>query len=199
MCAIMFFGLAALAGHPGFLPVANEGQVQVYERKNAAAVEMMAVGMIDASPSDVQAVLLDYDNYARLNPRLAESKILRRGTNDLLVFQRLKLPVIKDRVYFLRIAWNTTAQGRSDIRFGLAPGLSADLPNDAVAMPILSGRWELEPIGTGTRITYYVQMTLGEGVPNLLVADGAVREIPQLFKNLRDILKDRHAALALHR
>jgi hypothetical protein len=199
MCAIMsvYFGLVALAGHPGFVPVANDGGVRVYEHKGAAAVEMLAVAVVDATPAEVLAVLLDYDNYARLNPRLGESRILKRTAHDLMAFQRLKLPVIKDRVYVLHVGWRTSVDGKSDIRFGLVPELAPNLP-DTVRMPILAGRWELEPVAGGTRITYFVQMTLGEGVPNLLVADGAVREIPQLFKNLRDVLKERHAEVALH-
>ncbi len=176
----VYFGLVALAGQPTYVPVGNVDDVQMYAHRGSPTVDMMAVGIVNAPPAEVQAQLLDYDNYARLNPRLAETKVLERAPNSLLVFQRLKLPVIKDRVYLLRVIWS-----KSDIRFALEGKPDTNL--DTVAMPVLSGRWELQPIrnGAATRVVYSVQMALGEGVPNALVADGAVREIPMLFRNLR--------------
>ena len=191
------FGLVALTGQPTFVPVGNDDGVALYARKGGAAVDMMAVGIVEAPPAEVQALLLDYDNYGRINPRLAESRVLSRGPHELVAFQRLKLPVIKDRVYLLRVTWRSQPH-RSDIRFALAGKPETGV--DTIAMPVLQGHWELESIrdGAATRLVYTVQMALGEGVPNSLVGDGAVRELPMLFKNLRRLVKDHHAALALH-
>ena len=73
--------------------------------KTSARIELAAVGEFDAPPAEVQAALLDYGSHPRVNKHLAESTVLARRPGELVVYQHLKLPVIKDRDFTLHVAW----------------------------------------------------------------------------------------------
>ena len=127
-------------------------------RKDTGAIELAAVGELDAPPAEVQAALLDYAAHPRINKNLAESTVLSRTAGELLVYQHLKLPVIKDRDFTLRVSFNEGVARGSRFRIDGSQGPAAT--NKARAHELLNGRWDLEPIrgGTATRAVYHVQI-----------------------------------------
>src|SRR4051812_12821461 len=129
---------------PTYVSIGGHDGVDVFMRKDTGEIELAAVGEFDAPPAEVQAALLDYNAHIRVNKHLAESRVLQRGGGQQLVYQHLKLPVIKDRDFTLRITWNdATPRGLAfhiDGQQGPAPS------KKAVRMSTLDGRWDLTPI-----------------------------------------------------
>jgi hypothetical protein len=175
---------AQIGGHDG---------VEVYQRKDAAIIELAAVGEFDAPPAEVQAALLDYGSHVRINSHLAESTVLERRRGEELVYQHLKLPVITDRDFTLRVTWTDgVARG---LRFRI-DGANGPAPTKkAVRMTTLNGRWDLEPIrdGNATRAVYHVQIDFAGSVPRWMVRGGAAKDLPGVYIGMRRLIAERRS------
>src|SRR4051812_32032074 len=149
MGALLLSVLAVSTGliEPTFVSIGGHDGVEVYLRKDTAAIELAAVGEFDAPPSEVQAALLDYGAHARINSHLAESTVLSRQAGEELVYQHLKLLVIKDRDFTLRVTWTDGAP--RGLRFAIDGAHGPGASKKAVRMSTLNGRWDLEPIRDG--------------------------------------------------
>jgi hypothetical protein len=175
----------------GYLPIGGHDGVSVYQRPNAALIDLAAVGEFDAPPAEVQAALLDYDAAARISARIAESRVVGRRDGELLVYQHLKLPVISDRDYTLRVSFvEGTARG---LRFRIDGGAGPGPVANRVRMSILNGRWDLEPLAGGrrTRAVYHVQLDFAGDVPRWMVRSGAARDLPDLYLGVARLIRDR--------
>src|SRR5437870_7531011 len=93
---VSFFMFSTMLIESGFIPIGEHDGVEVYLHSDADVIQLAAVGEFDAPPAEVQAALLDYGSHVRINKHLAESTVLARQPGELLVYQHLKLPVIKD-------------------------------------------------------------------------------------------------------
>jgi hypothetical protein len=178
---------------PTYTPIGGHDGVEVYMRKDTGAIELAAVGEFDAPPAEVQAALLDYGSHARINKHLAESTVLSRTPGSMLVYQHLKLPVIKDRDFTLRVTWREdSARG---IRFYIDGAHGPGATDKAVRMSTLNGRWDLEPIrdGNATRAVYHVQIDFAGSVPKWMVRGGAGKDLPGVFIGMRQLINDHRA------
>ena len=174
-----------------YAPIGGHDGVDVYQRKDSAIIELAAVGEFDAPPAEVQAALLDYGSHARINPHLAESTVLNRRAGEELVYQHLKLPVIKDRDFTLRVNWTEgTPRG---LRFRIDGGVGPAPSDKAVRLTLLNGRWNLEPIrgGSATRAVYHVQIDFAGSVPRWMVRGGAAKDLPGVYIGIRRLIQDR--------
>lgn len=176
---------------PCFTPIGGHDDVEVYMRKGAAIIELAAVGDFDAPPAEVQAALLDYGAHVRVNKHLAESTVLSRDAGELFVYQHLKLPVIKDRDFTLRVDWSDGP--RRTVRFRIDGSRGPAPTSKAVRMTILNGRWDLEPIAGGhaTRAVYHVQIDFAGSVPRWMVRGGAAKDLPGVFTGMRTLIQQR--------
>jgi hypothetical protein len=176
-----------------FAPIGGHDGVLVYLHKDAAIIELAAVGEFEAPPAEVQAALLDYGAHARINSHLAESRVLARRPGEQLVYQHLKLPVIKDRDFTLRVTWaDGVARGLS---FSI-DGANGPAPTKkAVRMTLLNGRWDLEPIrdGSATRAVYHVQIDFAGSVPRWMVRGGAAKDLPGVYIGMRRLVAERRS------
>jgi hypothetical protein len=175
---------------PTYSPIGGHDGVEVYMRKDTGAIELAAVGELDAPPAEVQAALLDYGAHVRINKNLAESTVLSRTPGEMLVYQHLKLPVIKDRDFTLRVRWNE-GQPRG-ISFSIDGAQGPGPSNKAVRMSTLTGRWDLEPIhgGSATRAVYHIQIDFAGSVPRWMVRGGAAKDLPGVFIGMRQLIND---------
>src|SRR5438552_1987801 len=103
----------------GFTRIGGDKGVTVYRREGAQMIELAAEGDIDAPPAAVLAVLSDYAHHPAWVKGLVESRVLARSPGELLVYQRLDLPILDDRDYTLRVTWGET-DGASWLRFAAA-------------------------------------------------------------------------------
>ena len=176
---------------PTFVSIGGHDGVAVYMRKDTGAIELAAVGEFDAPPAEVQAALLDYGAHVRVNKHLSESRVLSRTSGEELVYQHLKLPVIKDRDFTLHVTWHEGAA--RGIQFSIDGARGPAPSSKAVRMSTLNGRWDLEPIreGSATRAVYHVQIDFAGSVPHWMVRGGAAKDLPGVYTGMRQLINDR--------
>lgn len=182
---------------PGFQPIGGHDGVEVYLHKDIAVIDLAAVGDIDAPPAEVQAALLDYGAHPTIIKHLAESRVLSKQPGEMHVYQHLKLPVIKDRDYTLRVVWTEGVARGLSFSVDNAPGPAGN--KQAVRMTMLEGRWELTPIngGQATRAVYHVKLDFAGSVPRWMVRGGAAKDIPNIYIGFRRAIIERHVGFPL--
>jgi hypothetical protein len=182
---------------PGFQPIGGHDGVDVYLHKDTTVIELAAVGEFDAPPAEVQAALLDYGAHPKIIKHLSESKILAKQPGEMHVYQHLKLPVIKDRDYTLRVAWTEGSARGLSFAVDNAPGPAPS--KQAVRMSMLEGRWELEPIngGQATRAVYHVKLDFAGSVPRWMVRGGAAKDIPNIYIGFRRAITEKRVGFPL--
>ena len=176
---------------PGYQQIGGHDGVDVYMRKDTGEIELAAVGEFNAPPAEVQAALLDYAAHVRVNKHLAESQVLSRRGGEQLVYQHLKLPVIKDRDFTLRITWSDEAP--RGLAFHIDGQHGPGPSKKAVRMSTLDGRWELTPTrdGNATRAVYHVRIDFAGSVPRWMVRGGAAKDLPGVFVGMRRLVDER--------
>lgn len=191
---VFFCTLATALIEPSFARIGGHDGVDVYLRKSDSVIDLAAVGDFDAPPAEVQAALLDYGAHARVNAHLAESRVLSRRAGEQFVYQRLKLPVIKDRDFTLHVVWR--AGETRGLRFTIDGDRGPAATASAVRMTLLIGRWDLQPLagGRATRAVYHVQLDLAGSVPRGMVRGGAAKDLPSVYLGMRRLIVERRRA-----
>jgi hypothetical protein len=176
--------LAMLSGQ-GYEKVGERDGVMVYRRPDHA-IDLAAVGDIDAPPDVVRRVLIDYASHPKWVHGLRISRVLDQHQRSLDVYQRLDLPMLDDRDFTLHVTWGDEGSLRF-IRFtttdrGPAP------QKGVVRIPIHEGSWQLEPVDNGTRThaLYRFRMELGGSLPMWMARGRASKDVPALFNAIRN-------------
>ncbi len=172
----------------GFDAVADDQGVMVYVDPNSEIVRVAAEGQIDASPEKVREALLDYEHQVGVMKRLTESRVLERGSDSLLVYQRLTLPIVDDRDYTLRVKWG--ADGRTLwVKYTAVADQGPAARDGIVRVSNHSGSWQLSPIRSGeaTWARFQMHMDLAGWIPHSLARSGAGDEVPALFASVRQL------------
>jgi hypothetical protein len=193
MFRLLVLTLPLLAGTPGnFKHVGGKNGVEVYRQMNSPVIDLLAEGDIEAPPSVVRDVVLDYANASKVTDNVGESRVLQKSDREIIVYQRLKLPIISDRDFTLRATWG--ARGPLLMtRFAVDNSRGPRENGGVVRLSTLQGGWELEPIrgGTATHARYRVQIDLAGSVPKWMVSGGAAKNLPKLFDGVRRQAKER--------
>jgi Polyketide cyclase / dehydrase and lipid transport len=175
-----------LAANASFKHVGGANGVEVYRQMSSPVIELFAEGDVDAPPAVVRDVLLDFDNAPKVTDNVAESRVLSRNDHQIIVYQRLKLPVVSDRDFTLRATWG--ARGPLIVTYYAVDNSRGPAPRRGVVrVSIMQGTWELAPIrdGQATHARYHVQIDLAGSIPRWMVSGGAAKSIPKLFEGLR--------------
>jgi len=162
--------------------------VAVFERAGSSLIRIGAEGRLPAPPEQVLTALLDYSRHADVLERLAECRVLERGEDWLVVYQRLGLPVIDDRDFALRLTWGKAAD-RHWIRYRT---VSAGPPPTAGVVRVTRhfGGWDLLPAegGRATLARYQSNIDMAGSVPGWMTKSGAADELPALFRSMCRLL-----------
>jgi hypothetical protein len=158
---------SALASE-GFKLLGEDKGVRVHRREKRSGVEFAAETTLPAPPEQVRRALLDYARHPKWNKHLKENKIISRGTDSLVVYQRLDLPVIDDRDFTLQVTWG--AEGSILwTRFAVANERGPKPVSGVVRVSAHEGSWRLEPDGAkGTRAVYRFHFDVAGSVPSWL-------------------------------
>jgi hypothetical protein len=175
----------------GYVRVAEDKGVTVYRREGARAIELAAEGNIAAPPQKVRDVLIDYAHHPAWVNHLAESRVLERQADSLVVYQRLDLPLIDDRDFTLHVTWGSDARGVLWTRFSTANDLGPEPRHGVVRVALHEGGWQLEPIegGRATHARYFLRLDLAGSLPAWMSRSRAGKDIPGLFESIRKQLK----------
>ena len=180
-------GLVATLSQEGFEEIREQNGVRVYGHSQKHAIELGAEGLIEAPPSVVLAVLLDYASHPRWVHGLAESRVLARDASSLDVYQRLSLPVVDDRDYTLHVTWGEDDATRW-LHFSTANERGPQPRAGIVRVPFNQGSWRLYSL-EGGKVTYAVYkftLELGGSLPSWLGRGRAGKDVAKLFESVRD-------------
>ena len=179
--------LTASLASQGFASIGEEHGVKVYRKDQSSGIALGAEGNIAAPPSVVLAVLSDYANHPKWVHNLAESRVLDRHDHSLEVYQRLALPVLKDRDYTLRVTWGQEGDARW-LKFSTANERGPQPVHKVVRLETNEGSWYLEPIdgGRATHAVYQFHMDLAGSFPSWMGKGRAGKDIPHLFDAIRE-------------
>jgi hypothetical protein len=195
---LVWLPLLAVTMAPGYKHVGGKAGVEVYRQMQSPVIELLAEGEIDAPPSAVRDVLIDYPNARKTSEHVAESRILTGGQRQLTVYQRLNLPVIADRDFTLRAAWGERGE-LTWVRFSVDNTTGPSPRDGVVRLQTLNGSWDLRPArgGAATHAVYHVQIDLGGSVPMWMVSGGAAKDLPKLFENVQKQAHQRGATASV--
>ncbi len=171
----------------GFELIGNDRGINVYRHVHPVAIMLGAEGVIDAPPSVVREVLLDYANHPRWGQKLGVSQVLRREDHALDVYQRLALPIIADRDYTLHVTWGID-QDVQWMRFVTANERGPAPVPGVVRVKLNEGSWHLHSVdgGKATYAVYQFTLQLAGAMPPGLGSGQASRDIVKLFQSVRD-------------
>jgi hypothetical protein len=149
-------------------------------------IDLYAIGDIAAPPSVVRDVLLDYGNAPKVTDNVAESRVLEKNEREIIVYQRLKLPVISGRDFTLRATWGQRGTALT-MQFAVDNSRGPGPRDGIVRLSTLQGTWVLEPIhgGAATHARYRIAIDLAGSVPQWMVSGGAAKNLPKLFDGIR--------------
>jgi hypothetical protein len=185
------------ADAPRWELAADPPGVKVYrrDREGSEVKEMKAIGLIDATPHEVWAVVRDYENYPKQMPYTVEAKVLSRTENDkeVLFYSLLNTPLVSARDYMILLKDESDWQdGKGYLKVSWVaarPEQDALVPvkDDVVRVRINDGYWLLEPREDGkkTFATYYVYTAPGGSIPVFIANKGNAIAVPKVFEAIR--------------
>jgi len=136
----------------------------------------MGEGVIAAPIDRVVAHLVDFASLGKWMPRVADLRVIERGSDEALVYFRFDLPwPISDRDWTLRYRWR-----RDGDRFIMTWTDANDRgppPTRAVRPSPLRGYWELQATPTGATFARYVFLSeLGGSLPRAVADETAWKQ-----------------------
>jgi hypothetical protein len=190
LVTVAAFALSHALASEGFYPIGEQRGVKVFRRDQGHGIELGAEGDFQAPPAQVLRVLLDYENHTRWVKGLAESKVLDKENGSLEVYQRLKLPIIEDRDYTMRVTWGNEGDAYW-LKFETDDKHGPPKKDGVVRLTTHSGGWYLEPIdgGRATHAVYRFHIDLGGSFPSWMGKGRAGKDVPNLFENVRNQLQ----------
>ena len=170
--------------------------VVIHSRTRAGSElkEFRGIGLIDAPPQIVFAVLDDTESYPEFMPYSSEVRVLKREKNTVLAYQRLDLPFVSDRDYTLRSkheVWRGPDGPIYRIRWEPANDLGPAEKTGVLRVNVCEGGWLLEPDPSGgTRAVYSIFTDNGGALPQFLATNASRMAIRKLFDAIRNQVKN---------
>ncbi len=174
----------------GYKEIGDESGVKVFRDEGAKTIVLAAEGHFDSSPKDVFELLLDYPRHAEVVDNLEESSILESGDHHMIIYEKLKLPVINNRDYVLMVRWGQDGDVKW-LTFHAITNEGPVLPSGTVRVVHHRGSWQVrpEPDGKGSWARFQTDIDFGGVVPMWMVSSGAADKLPNLFVGFRELLK----------
>jgi hypothetical protein len=126
-----------------------------------------------------------HSEYEQFVPHLKSLKILTEKPDERLVYQQIKMPVVKDRDYTVRIRKNVDHATRVyETDFETVNALGPPLDDGYVRVDMIKGRWTLAPdeSGKGTDVVYQLFSDPGKELPLWIVNMAQKAAAPDLVK-----------------
>ncbi|MCB9558757.1 MAG: hypothetical protein H6707_21750 [Deltaproteobacteria bacterium] len=176
----------------GFEQIANRDGIRVYKHRTATLIHLGAEAYLPYPPERVWRGLIDYRAHVSQMQRLSEARVLwqQAESQQLLVYQRLNLPVISDRDYVLHVRW-----GKRDdvlwVAYRVVQGFGPARVPGVVRVPQHEGVWQLRRAkdGRGSQVRYQMRIDLAGYLPRWLARSGAGKEVPELFEAICRIVR----------
>jgi hypothetical protein len=180
----------ARAADDGWEVMKKEDRVTVFNRTKAGSdlKEIRAIGTIHAPPWVIKNVLDDAANYKHFMPYTEESRVIKRGDDFIITYQRLNAPLIANRDYSIRVKDESRRlpDGRVFYKRAWSPANHLGPPerDGVVRVKINQGHWLLEEIDGGrhTKATYWLFTNPGGSLPTFVINAANGQAIPGIFE-----------------
>jgi ribosome-associated toxin RatA of RatAB toxin-antitoxin module len=153
--------------------------------------ELRATTVVRFSPKQVFDVLWKHDEYVQFVPYLMSLQILRDDGKERLIYERVRVPLVKNRDYTVRvIRTDEPLTGSYHLQFAASPDGPA--PNaDFVRIERLWGGWSVTPSGDGgARVVYVVASdpagTIPSWIANSAQKDATTRFVLAMMKRVEE-------------
>lgn len=183
------FSFDAVARPAAWEPIAEKDGMRVAARsvEGSGLQEVRVQGIIDASPEQVLAILLDVEAYPKTMPYTAEARVLKREGDAIWLYQVIDAPLASKRDLAMKITVVRGPGGRLGTQWILDESVAPPLRDGIVRVPASEGSWDLVPIrgGKATRATYRIHSDPGGDVPGWIVNRTNKTAIPDAFLAVR--------------
>jgi hypothetical protein len=162
--------------------------------------ELKATALFAAAPSEVWAVLTDYEGWVQSMPSTdAAVVIAREGPGRSLLYLRYVLPLIAPRDTLVEMTEEPDVDGRWVLSWKVAPETRDwvhPVTDGVVRLRLNEGLWQLEARdgGRSTFVTYQLLSTPGGEVPPFFVHQASAFGVPRTFEALRTAVRARRAS-----
>jgi ribosome-associated toxin RatA of RatAB toxin-antitoxin module len=127
-------------------------------------------------PEAIMSTLWKPKEYPEFVPYLKKVDVLQDDGDTRLVYEQIKVPVVKDRDAVVRVTRTPSSEAGWEMRSVAVPGEGPPESKDFVRIRTMEARWHLAPDGEGTAVTYNIRTDAGPWVPAWIM-NRAQREI----------------------
>lgn len=177
--------------------VADEEGVEVSTRESASGLnDLRAVGLVEAAPEHVLAMVTDVEAYVTTLPYTELSKVVKRAPRTLWQYSVLAPPVVSRRDLCLKFTLTVLDGGALRWAWEAAPELAGPARDGVVRVTRAEGSWTLDPVdgGAGTRVTYTSRSDPGGWIPKWMVNRGGKKTALETFRAVRKAVATQYAA-----
>jgi len=172
--------LAALAVSTAAGAAASDDGWQKVRDKNGIVLEKRPVDgsrFLDYrarghSPAPPAAAVMKIwgDIGAQQSATIKKRTVVKRSDDEVVVYDQIRAPVVSDRDVVIRIRKVADGKGSFEIQFESAPELGPPPAKGYVRLPMVRGRWRIDPDGNGgSYVAYTCYSEPGGSVPAFLV------------------------------
>ncbi len=180
--------LAAVDSPAGWTPYKVQNCIAVQRRsvQGSRFFEYRAVVFAPLSPETILEQTWRHMTEGR-PPLLKKRQVLKQDPDEIILYDQLKTPVVSDRDYTLMVRKQTDASRRRyQVTFATANELGPPLTPAHVRIPVIRGRWAVEPDEQGgSRLSYQSFVEPGGSLPSFLV-HGA--QLNQLVHDIEELM-----------
>jgi hypothetical protein len=170
----------------------TDDSIAVYSRKvlGTSILEFKAVCIVEVPPGIVFRTAMRRDTYRHTSKYVVDFRIIPSDQSNVwYTYQRLAIPLFKDRDYTLRYeARQDSLHGHSSLVWTIANDKGPPPDEDVVRIEFSRGALEMIPIEERrkTRLTCTIYADPGGRIPDWLANIGNRYTLPDLLRAIRD-------------
>jgi hypothetical protein len=173
-------------------PYETDDGIAVYSREvlESGILELRAVCIADVPPNIVFQTAMRRDTYRHTSKYVVDYQIIRTDQSNVwYTYQRLAIPLFRDRDYTLRYeAKQDSLHGHYSLVWTIANDKGPPPNEDVVRIEVSRGALEMVPLdeGTKTQLTCTIYADPGGSIPGWLANIGNKSTVPDLLRAIRD-------------
>jgi hypothetical protein len=158
--------------------------------KNTKYRSVKSTFLIKGYPSQLAALVLDFDNHKKWQYKTNSASLLKKITdNHFIYYTDIDAPVVSDRDFVIDMTFNQNPSTKI-LTIDLV-SIPDYIPHKEgrVRVPFSKARWTVKEIGKGyLQIDYMIEIDLGGSVPAWIVNTFAHQGPHETYKGMHDLL-----------
>lgn len=163
--------LASIAHADDWRRVVDRDGIVVESRSvdGSAIQEVRVTAHSPLPPAAIMSTLWKPKEYVEFIPYLKRLEVLRDDGDSRLVYEQIRVPVVKDRDVTVRVTRAFSPETGWEMHSVAVPTEGPPESSDYVRVRMMEARWRLVPDDTGTAVAYSVRTDAGPWVPAWVV------------------------------